>query len=106
MRVDAIVLPLRSSIIHLYTTSDKLVLFTYTIKEERKPSWYLIVRRLYIESAIFLGSERGSFRKYIRRTLKGVALIDKSTPRGRSQADFVGAENINGPILRQGCEIA
>ena len=106
IRVGAILLPLRSFIICLYTTIDKLVLFTYTIKEEMKLAWYLIVKRLYIESAIFSGSERGSFRKYNRRTLKGVAVIYKSTPRGRSQADFFDAENINGPILKQGLEMA
>ena len=32
-----------------------------------KSVWYLIVKRLYIESAIRLGIERVSFRKYNRR---------------------------------------
>ena len=102
---------------HLYNPSQclhhmslyyqqKLVLFTCTIIEETKTAWYLIVWGLYIENVIFLGSEQGSFRKYNRRTLRGVALIDRFTPRGRSQAKFVDAENINGPILTHHCEMA
>ena len=71
-----------------------------------KSTWSLIVKRLYIESAILLGNERGSFRKYNRRTLRGVALIDKFTPRGRSEANFVDVENINGPILTHHSEMA
>ena len=69
-------------------------------------AWYLIVRRLYKESAILLGRERDSFRKYNIHTLRGVALIDNITPRGRSQADFVDDENINELILTHHCEMA
>ena len=58
--------------------------------------WYLIVRRLYIDSAIRWGSEQGTFRKYNRRILRGVVLIDNISLRGRSEADFADAENING----------
>ena len=81
------------------TTSDKLVLFTYTMIEETKSAWYLTVRRLHIESLLLLGSKCSYFRKYNKRTLRGFALIDKITPRGQSEADFVDAEKINGPIL-------
>ena len=74
------------------------------IIEETKQAWYLIVRRLCIESAIFF-----SFRKYnsvSRRTLRRVALIDIFTEQGRSQAVYVDAEDINGPFLKQGSEIS
>ena len=81
------------------TTSDKLVLFTYTMIEETKSAWYLTVRRLHIESLLLLGSKCSYFRKYNSWTLRVFALIDKITPRGQSEADFVDAEKINGPIL-------
>ena len=78
------------------------------IIKETKSAWHLILRRLYIERGILLGSERScsSFRKYNERALRGVALIDRFTPRRRSDAEFVDAEKINGPIFGQGCEMA
>ena len=67
----------------------------------------VVVERLYIESAMLLGNEHSSFRKYnSRRTLRGAALIDKFSPRGSSEAEFVDAEKINGPILGHSCEMA
>ena len=87
----------------------KIVLFTFRdfyrcmIIGETKSAWYLIFRRLYIyiESLILLGSEWCYFfRKYIKHTLRGVALIDKVTPRGRSEVGFLEAEKISKPKLK------
>ena len=75
------------------------------LQKETKPVWYVIVTRMSIESAIFLGSERGSFRKYNRHTLRGAALIDKFGSRGRSEAKLFEAEKINASVLKQGCEM-
>ena len=66
----------------------------------------LIVRRLYIESGILLGSEWDSFRTYNRCTFRGIALIDRFTPWDRSEANLVDAKNINEPILTHHCEMA
>ena len=76
------------------------------IIEEIKSAWYVTVRRLYTESLILLGSERGSSRKHNIHTLRGVALINKITPRGQFEVYFVEAEKINGPKFKQGCDMA
>ena len=47
------------------------------------------------DSLTYVGNERDSFRKYNRRTLRGIALIDRFAPRGQSEANFVDAKNIN-----------